>query len=194
MRTRESSRRGDSVSTATLRHAFREAPVVMALSTGLGSGLSPVVPGTAGSVVGLALAIGIARALSSPHGSSIAAIVGLLMSGLLVAAAGIPLAGRASRLLGAKDPRCVVIDEVCGQLLASSGVPLFAYPSRGAAAAVWLVSFLAFRFFDVVKPGPIRRSQDLPGGFGIVIDDVLAGILAAGTTAVLAFLVSGGRL
>ncbi|HEY7112627.1 MAG TPA: phosphatidylglycerophosphatase A, partial [Thermoanaerobaculia bacterium] len=51
----------------------------------------------------------------------------------------------------------------------------------------------AFRSFDVVKPGPIRRLQDLPEGLGVVVDDVLAGLLAAGTTAAAAWLVSGGR-
>jgi len=165
----------------------------MLLATGLGSGLSPFAPGTAGSVVGLLLAAAIAAALSSSHAPSLSASVGLLMSGLAVAAAGIPISTRACRELSAKDPGCIVIDEVAGQLLASSPAPLFLYPSRAAAAGVWLLSFLAFRSFDVVKPGPIRRLQDLPEGLGVVIDDVLAGLLAAGTTAAAGWLVSGGR-
>jgi phosphatidylglycerophosphatase A len=54
------------------------------------------------------------------------------------------------------------------------------------AASVWFVSFLAFRLFDVWKPGPIRSWQALPDGWGIVIDDVAAGGLAAGVTAAIA--------
>ncbi len=115
------------------------------------------------------------------------------MSGLAVAAAGIPLSTRTCRALGVKDPGCIVIDEVAGQLLASSPVPLFLYPSPGAAAGVWLISFLAFRLFDIVKPGPIRRLQDLPEGLGVVVDDVLAGLLAAGAAAVAAWIASGGK-
>jgi phosphatidylglycerophosphatase A len=116
-----------------------------------------------------------------------------LMSGLAVALVGVPISTRTCRTLGAKDPGCIVIDEVAGQLLASCPVPLFAYPSRAAAVGVWLLSFLAFRFFDIVKPGPVRRLQALPEGLGVVVDDVLAGFLAAGATAVAGWVVSGGR-
>lgn len=193
MRTGGSSRRGDRVSTSDLARAFRRRPIAMLLATGLGSGFSPFAPGTAGSAVGILLAAAIATLLSPSHAPSVAAAVGLLMSGLAVAAVGVPVSTRACRELAAKDPGCVVIDEVAGQLLASSPAPLFLYPSRPATAGVWILSFLAFRAFDVVKPGPIRRLQDLPEGLGVVVDDVLAGLLAAGTTAAAAWLVSGGR-
>jgi phosphatidylglycerophosphatase A len=193
LRTVPSSRRDERVSTQDLRRAFREAPLTTLLSTGLGTGLSPVAPGTAGSALGLLLAWILAATLSSSHGASLAPAVGLLMSGLAVAAAGVPLSTRTCRALRAKDPGCIVIDEVAGQLLASCPVPLFLYPSRGAAAGVWLISFLAFRLFDIVKPGPIRRLQALPEGLGVVVDDVLAGFLAAGAAAVAAWIASGGR-
>jgi len=193
VRTEPSSRRGDRVSIEDLRRAFRGAPVSMALATGLGAGLSPVAPGTAGSALGLLLAVLLASALSPSHTASVSGAVGLLMSGLAVAAAGVPISTRACRGLGAKDPGCVVIDEVAGQLLSSSPVPLFLYPSRAASAGLWLFSFLAFRFFDIVKPGVVRRIQALPEGLGVVVDDVLAGFLAAGATAVVGWIVSGGR-
>jgi phosphatidylglycerophosphatase A len=164
----------------------------MWLATGLGAGLSPFAPGTAGSALGLLLAALVAAALSSGHGPSIAPAVGLLMSGLALALAAIPVSTRAGRALGQTDPGCIVLDEVAGQLLASCPVPLFVYPSRAASAAVWLLSFLAFRFFDVVKPGAVRRLQALPEGLGIVADDVLAGLLAAGTTVLAAWALSGG--
>jgi phosphatidylglycerophosphatase A len=165
------------------RRAFREAPLATFLATGLGSGLSPVAPGTAGSLLGLAAALLIARALSPGASGSLPAAVGLLMSGLAVAFAGVPISTRACRALGAEDPGCVVIDEVAGQLLASAPVPLFSFGSTLGAAAAWLLSFVAFRLFDIWKPGPVRGLQDLPEGLGVVADDVAAGLLAAGATA-----------
>ena len=105
------------------------------------------------------------------------------MSGLLVSLAGVPVSGRTARLLGAKDPGCIVIDEVAGQLLASAAVPLFRYPTLRVEAGAWLVSFLLFRLFDVWKPAGIRRLQELPEGWGIMADDVGAGLLAAGCLA-----------
>jgi phosphatidylglycerophosphatase A len=56
-----------------------------------------------------------------------------------------------------------------------------------------VLSFLAFRFFEIVKPGPVRRIQALPEGHGVVVDDVMAGFLAAGAIAVAGWIVSGGR-
>ncbi len=121
-----------------------------------------------------------------------AAAVGLLMSGLLLGLAAVPLITRACRGLGAKDPGCVVLDEVAGQLLASAAIPLFRYPSGYIHACVWIASFLLFRLFDVWKPGPVGKLQDLPGGWGVVADDIAGGILAFGATAALAFLLSSG--
>jgi phosphatidylglycerophosphatase A len=105
------------------------------------------------------------------------------MSGLLVGLAGVPSSTRTARVLGAKDPGCIVIDEIAGQLLASAAVPLFRYPTPRAEAFAWLASFFLFRFFDVWKPGVVGRLQDLPEGWGIVADDIAAGLLAAGCVA-----------
>ena len=72
--------------------------------------------------------------------------------------------------IGEKDPRSIVIDEVCGQLLALILVP-----------ATWTalgLSFVLFRFFDIVKPWPITKSEKLPGGWGIMADDAAAGAAA----------------
>lgn len=113
------------------------------------------------------------------------------MSGLVIALLAVPVCGRAAAAMGREDPGCIVLDEIAGQLLASAVVPFFAYPTAAAAAAAWLVSFFAFRLFDVWKPGPIRGWQALPGGWGIVADDVAAGVLAAGLTAGVAALLAG---
>jgi phosphatidylglycerophosphatase A len=182
MRTLSSSLAGNRVSTADVRRAFRDSPVATLLSTGLGTGLSPFAPGTAGSALGLAAAWFLARALSTTSPSMTAA-VGLLMSGLLVGLAGVPLSTTTARALGAKDPGCIVIDEISGQILASAAVPLFRYPTLRVEALAWLASFFLFRLFDVWKPGLIERLQDLPEGWGIVLDDVVAGLLAAGCVA-----------
>lgn len=72
-----------------------------------------------------------------------------------------------------------MIDEIAGQMLAAS--PVFLIGSS-VKPLVWLASFLLFRLFDIWKPGPIRKLQDLPGGWGIVLDDVAAGLLAGAIT------------
>jgi phosphatidylglycerophosphatase A len=179
----------NSSSRLDVARALRERPFSTLVATGFGVGFAPIAPGTAGSA--LALAVGwLAAAGLSSHMPSVVAAVGLLTSGLAVAVAAIPLTGRVASALGATDPRCIVLDEIAGQLIACASVPLFAYRSPGVAASVWLVSFLAFRLFDVWKPGPIRSWQALPDGWGIVIDDVAAGGLAAGVTAAIAAIAS----
>ncbi|HSS45132.1 MAG TPA: phosphatidylglycerophosphatase A [Thermoanaerobaculia bacterium] len=177
------------MSTSDIRRAFGEAPASTLLSTGLGAGLFPVAPGTAGSAEGLALAWFLGLVLSRLTGSSVAASVGLLMSGLFVALVGVPVSTRAARALGARDPGCIVIDEIAGQLLSAVPVPLFRYASPGWEASVWVASFLLFRLFDIWKPGWIHRLQDLPEGWGIVVDDVAAGVAAALATALFAWFV-----
>jgi phosphatidylglycerophosphatase A len=179
MRTLSSSLAGNRVSTADVRRAFKDSPVAALLATGLGTGLSPFAPGTAGSALGLAAAWLLSRALSTTA-LSMTAAVGLLMSGLLIGLAGVPLSTITARALNSKDPGCIVIDEVAGQILASAAVPLFRYPTLRVEALAWLASFFLFRLFDVWKPGLVERLQDLPEGWGIVADDIAAGLLAAG--------------
>jgi phosphatidylglycerophosphatase A len=113
-----------------------------------------------------------------------------LASGLAIGLAAVPLSTRVARALAEKDPGCVVLDEFAGQFIASSPVPLFRFGSVGATAVAWLASFFLFRLFDVWKPGPVHRLQDLPEGWGIVADDVLAGLLAAGGSLIVASLLS----
>jgi len=168
------------------RRAFAAHPFAAFLATGFGSGLSPVMPGTAGSLVGLAIAwpLSLGFAALHFHGASVGPVVGLMMSGLLVGLVGVGVSGPVCRALGTEDPGCIVIDEIAGQLLACAAVPLFwPYSSRWTEAAAWMGAFVLFRFFDIVKPGPIRASQDLSGGWGVVVDDVLGGIAAAAALA-----------
>ncbi len=87
--------------------------------------------------------------------------------------AGAFAANRMEKVLGLKDPRCVIMDEVVGQWVTF-------LPFAALAPPKILAGFLLFRFFDILKPWPVRSSERwLPGGFGVMIDDVLAGIYAA---------------
>jgi phosphatidylglycerophosphatase A len=83
---------------------------------------------------------------------------------------GIWAAHRAEGLWGAKDPHAIVIDEVAGMTLAVLAFPL--------TVPVLAVGFLLFRVFDVVKPFPARLSERLPGGVGVMADDLVAGLYA----------------
>jgi phosphatidylglycerophosphatase A len=157
------------------RRAFSANPLAAFVATGFGSGLSPVAPGTAGSVVGLVLAW-----LLHAHGGILGSPVGLLMSGLVVGLIGVFVSDPVARALGSEDPGCIVIDEVAGQIVACAAIPFVPAlgfdPSRPLWA--WLAAFVLFRLFDVWKPLGIRRIQALPGGWGIVVDDILAGLYA----------------
>jgi phosphatidylglycerophosphatase A len=152
------------------RRAFAAHPLAALLATGLGSGLSPVAPGTAGSLVGLLLAW-----ILASHVPILGSALGLLMSGLAIGLLGVAVSAPVCRALGSEDPGCIVIDEVAGQLVACAGVLLV----PGSPAWAWIASFLLFRLFDVWKPLGVRRIQALTGGWGVVADDLLAGIYCA---------------
>jgi len=81
-------------------------------------------------------------------------------------------AGQTARQSGMKDPQFVVVDEVVGQWLALAGARSLNWKS-------WLAAFLLFRLFDIWKPFPVRQLESLPGGVGIVADDLMAGLDAA---------------
>jgi len=123
------------------------------------AGYAPVAPGTAGSLAALVL-----FALVRSRGSS-ALEVGTLV---LVSVVGVWAATRAERHFGREDPGQVVIDEVAGMLLTLALIPV------GLSGA--LLGFLVFRLFDIVKPWPARRLEDLPSGLGIMADDLMAGV------------------
>jgi phosphatidylglycerophosphatase A len=142
--------------------AARERPNGFArlIATGLGSGYSPVAPGTAGSAVGLLLYWPLARL---PIAAQVAITVGVLF-------AGVAAASHLARRLGIEDPGVVVIDEVVGMW-----VTLLFLPLTPLTAAV---GFVAFRVMDVFKPYPARQLENLHGGWGIMADDLMAGIYA----------------
>ncbi len=147
--------------TASLAARVGRSPVHL-LAFGLGSGLSPWAPGTLGTLVGVPLFWMVAD-LSLP------AYIGLTLTLSLF---GIWLCGRTAHDLGVHDHPGIVWDEIVGYLVTMTALP-----------ADWhwmLAGFIAFRFFDIVKPWPIRTiDTHLGGGMGIMFDDLLAGLFAA---------------
>jgi phosphatidylglycerophosphatase A len=147
--------------------------LALAIAT-FGVGLLPLAPGTWGSLVGVGIYL-LIRALTLDI--SLLAFNGVLVVAILVITiSGIWAASQTERLTGRKDPGKVVVDEVSGQLI--SLLPITVVPV--SSWKVWvIVSFILFRFFDIVKPYPARRMERLHGGLGIMCDDLIAGIYAA---------------
>lgn len=144
-----------------LRQAWEK--LARALATGAGVGLAPVAPGTFGSLWGLAIAAGLQH-LGMSSGERLAALA-------LVWLAGVPVCARAAESYGQKDPGKIVYDELAALPLAFVAAPF--------NLATGLVGFAAFRLFDIAKPWPVRRLEKLPGGWGIMADDLMAAAYAA---------------
>ena len=144
-----------------------------AVVTGLGTGYLPVAPGTWGSAgaCGAFLAVAFAtrgNQLCVTGAMVVLAVVATLACGLL---------GRfAEKAFGRKDPSQVTIDEWAGQALALCLLPMGAGPTDWLIAAG--VAFAAFRAFDIVKPPPVRQLEKIPYGWGVVADDLAAGVYA----------------
>ncbi len=145
------------------------ASIAKAISTWFGCGYAPVAPGTIGS----AAAIGIGLLLERYAGWKPLAFAVLAA---IVSAPAIWAAGETARLAKIEDPQFVVIDEVVGQWLALGGARALNWKANWMA---WLAAFLLFRLFDIWKPFPVRQLESLPGGVGIVADDLMAGLYAA---------------
>ena len=123
------------------------------------SGLVPVAPGTAGSIVGLGLLM-LVRTTRNDWME--------LLVLLIVVTVGTWSASLAERHYDREDPGEIVIDEVAGMMLTLLWLP-------GGWGSL-LIGFLAFRFFDIVKPFPARMAEQLPGGWGVMADDLVAGL------------------
>ncbi len=144
------------------------------VATFFGAGLGKPGPGTWGSVAAVLLWCAYVELLHpSANG-----LLGALLAGIVVAIGlGVPAATIAARESGRHDPGFVVIDEVAGQWIALLGSP-FGWKTA-------LLGFALFRLFDITKPFPVRRLERLPDGWGIVFDDVAAGLYALGVSLLL---------
>lgn len=126
-------------------------------------GFFPIAPGTVGSAAGLVVW---AAVLASGAGD-----VAVPATALLMLVVGAWAATHAARVLGTEDPGPVVIDEVAGMLVTLAGAP-FTWQAG-------LLGFVLFRVCDVIKPWPANRLEHVPGGWGIMLDDIMAGVYAA---------------
>ena len=144
------------------------------IATFFGAGFGKPGPGTWGSAAA-ALLWAIPALLF--HLSAPALALVTLAGAALAIALGVPAATIAARESGREDPGFVVIDEVAGQWITLLAVTLGSAHARPDATHI-LLGFLLFRVFDIFKPFPIRRLEKLPEGWGIVFDDVAAGLYA----------------
>lgn len=135
--------------------------VSRAVATFLGAGLFPIAPGTFASLLAALLHAFLLVRLPLP--GRIAVVAGVFFLGVAASSA-------AARSFGLRDPRPVVIDEVAGQWVALLLAPPEWIPL--------LAGFLLFRFFDILKPLGIRRIESLPSGWGIMADDMAAGLVS----------------
>ena len=130
------------------------------LATGFGSGFAPFAPGTAGTLVGVLICL---LFLPLPLIMRLPAVFALL-------ALSVYIAGQAEKIYQKKDDQRIVIDEIIG-------FQITMLPAEINIINI-CVGFFLFRIFDILKPFPIKNLQGLPGGWGIVADDVVAGIYA----------------
>lgn len=133
-------------------------------ATWFGCGYSPSAPGTVGSLAAIVIAWLLARAGFGAWQ--------FVMLTLVLLYPAIRAAGTVAMESGGKDPQVVVVDEVLGQWITLAGAAKFDWITLALA-------FGLFRLFDIWKPFPIRRIEAIPGGAGIVLDDIGAGVYAA---------------
>ncbi|MBI1313746.1 phosphatidylglycerophosphatase A [bacterium] len=148
--------------------------LAISLGTGLGIGFVPKAPGTFGSLLGPPLVIATQKSDLPLSVLSVVIVVFCLL--------GIPICSRASRALGKHDPGEVVYDEVAAFWL------VFLPQLVTGTPITWqhtIAGFVLFRIFDISKPWPVSRLERLPGGLGIMADDLAAGMLAGAVLFVL---------
>lgn len=132
--------------------------IILFIAQGAFSGRFPIAPGTAGTAVGVLLYLLLNDLSPLWYG---AACVGMTVLGTWAA-------GYADCILGTKDSPTIVIDEIAGFLTALFLVPF--------AWGYIIAGFILFRFFDILKPWPLKRLQDVPGGPGVMLDDLGAAV------------------
>lgn len=132
----------------------------LAAATGFGLGYSPVAPGTVGTLWGVLVVAVLFPRVSWPIEAAVAVLLVLIS---------VPICNVGEIKLGKKDPPQVVADEYMTFPLCSIGLPV--------SEPLWLlVAFVTHRLFDVLKPPPARSAQRLPGGWGIVLDDLFSSL------------------
>ena len=136
--------------------------IILSLATGFGIGMIPKAPGTFGSLWGLVLVFAVNDQFPGPKG--------MLIAGITTIIVGVFVCDRAGKYFCQKDPGKIIIDEVAAFPIVFWGIPLN-FPNA-------VIGFLLFRLFDISKPWPIKKLEKLPGGFGVMADDLMAGLYA----------------
>ena len=133
--------------------------ITLIIATGFGLGNSQILPGTLGTLLGIIPAIFI---LSQ-------SLILQIVYCFIIVFFGFIVCNKAAKIIGEKDPSCIVADEFCTLPITVIGFsdPLFI-----------LSGFIFHRFFDILKPWPIKKLEELPGGLGIILDDFLSAIFA----------------
>jgi phosphatidylglycerophosphatase A len=144
--------------------APRRSSGAFLIATWFGCGYAPKAPGTAGSLAALIIAIALSY---FGYGRGV-----LLLLTAILLAPGIWSASVVARETNKTDPQIVVVDEVIGQWITLAGAATFNWK-------IYLAAFVLFRLLDVWKPAPARQLESLPLGWGIVADDVMAGLYGA---------------
>ena len=152
----------DSTSNRSIADRFS-----LLLGTGLGVGYCPWAPGTVGSLLGPPLVVAAASFL--PQSA-------VFVFGVLFIVVGVPICTRASKALGLHDPGPVVYDEIAAFWIVFAPLLIRGEPVTWPVAAA---GFGLFRLFDITKPWPVNRLEKLPGGLGIMADDLAAGAWSA---------------
>jgi phosphatidylglycerophosphatase A len=154
------------------------ASIILWLAYGGGVGRIPVAPGTFGSLIGV---LWFAILLSVQN---FWMFLGGIAAGVL---ASVPICGKAEEMLQSRDPGSIVLDEICAVPMCFIPWVMSEWLRKGIwppfetffGAKTWyltVIIFVLFRVFDILKPWPVRQSQRLPGGWGVVMDDVLAAL------------------
>jgi len=133
---------------------------LLLLATGFGAGFSPVIPGTAGTLLAIPIYLFLSRISSPVYEITLLAFFFL----------SVYVSEKAQQHWGKKDDRRIVIAEITGFFITMLWMPTTPFTI--------ISGFVLFRIFDIVKPFPIRRLEDVNGGYGVVLDDVLAGVYA----------------
>ncbi|MBI4752967.1 phosphatidylglycerophosphatase A [Candidatus Desantisbacteria bacterium] len=151
--------------------------IVRFFATGFFSGYSPVVPGTAGTLVGVLIYLAVYYLWSSFPYFLVFYIIGVV----IISVVGVRLCSEAEAIFKVKDAHPIVWDEIAGYLITMIGIK----------PELWsLISgFILFRMLDIIKPGQLYSLQRLPGGWGIMIDDVGCGIIGCIIMHVLGYMI-----
>ena len=173
----------DRTMPAWKRLSWRDR-LAYAVGSGFGSGFFPIAPGTAGSAAAAAVYVAIMLLLPENWGylERLLPIIALVAGGFAI---GVWATGRMSTDQN-PDPGAAVWDEFVGMWIACAPTAAFTYfPWRLPTDWPWLlvfIAFCAFRIFDIIKPWPCRRLESRPAGWGIMLDDVAAGLWALAAT------------